>query len=53
MQVTARGFEPHSWHTRCCPVAVWIFRLVAATCEAQRFYSSVVERQYCKLKALG
>jgi hypothetical protein len=30
-----------------------VFRVIAAICEAHRLYSSVVERQSCKLKVLG
>ena len=52
MQVTARGFAPHSWHNCCCPVGVCYFRAVGAACRAQRCYSLVVGSQVCKLDVL-
>ena len=34
-------------------MVIWFSRVVVAMCEAQRLYSSVVERQSCKLKVRG
>ena len=50
MQVTARGFEPRSWHICCWPVGICCFHAVGAVCRAQRCYRFVLGSQVCKLK---